>query len=576
MVRAELLLAALPLAKALYIPHPGDGVAAFSDEQPQELNDAKLEPVEAKPSPKRTHGAKSNKWSHESMRKGKKPCAKGMRKGRKHSAAAPASLATAKTWATEAGKADVITPLGSEGENVAIEHKYIVVFDTDVTPAQVAEHFGWVSVMHAEHMSLIDAQHPLAAEKDTGLLKTYDLGDSFRGYSGAFLPETLDAIRSSPIVKYIEQDSIVHVTEASVENGAPWGLARVSHRKALSLGTFNKYLYDEEGGEGVTAYVVDTGIYIDHEDFEGRAKWGKTVPAGDVDKDAHGHGSHCAGTMVGKKFGVAKKANIVAVKVLGSDGSGTMSDVIGGVEYVVASHKKEQAANAKHKGSTANMSLGGGKSPSLELAVSAAVNQGVHFAVAAGNENQDACNVSPAGAAEPITVGATDLSDDRAYFSNWGKCVDIFAPGVNVLSVGTTDPQATAVMSGTSMASPHIAGLLTYFLSLQPDSDSEYATAEAITPRQLKKNLISFGTPGIISDLDKDSPNVLAYNGAGKDLSAFWTGANDTADDEELSDEDVAFTLHHVTDLLIEELESIAGKTADLFGDLRIALDGRS
>ncbi|PRT56464.1 Cerevisin [Wickerhamiella sorbophila] len=554
MVRAEYLIAALPLVNALYIPHAGEELATFDGPQPKELDDAKLPSLGRKPH--RTQGHSQRRPVH---------------MGGKQNKVAPVKVPTTKVFPSENGKADVIAPVSHDGEDITIKNKYIIVFDDSVTPADVAQHFGWLNVMHAEHMSMIDAKHPLASEESTGLLKTFDLGDTFRGYSGSFLPETIEAIRESPIVKHIEQDSIVRVSEASVENGAPWGLARVSHRKALSLGTFNKYLYDAEGGEGVTAYVVDTGIYIDHEDFEGRATWGKTIPVGDVDKDAHGHGSHCAGTMVGKKFGVAKKANVVAVKVLGSDGSGTMSDVIGGVEYVVASHKKEQASNSKHKGSTANMSLGGGKSPSLELAVSAAVNQGVHFAVAAGNENQDACNVSPAGASEPVTVGATDLSDDRAYFSNWGKCVDIFAPGVNVLSVGTTDPTSTAIMSGTSMASPHIAGLLSYFLSLQPDSDSEYATSEAITPRQLKQNLISFGTPGVISDLDSDSPNVLAYNGAGKGLSALWSGSNDTT--EELDEEDV-FTLKHITDLLLEELEAFAGKTGNLFGELRVALDG--
>src|ERR1700755_2385874 len=131
---------------------------------------------------------------------------------------------------------------------------------------------------------------------------------------------------------------------AAVENGAPWGLARISHRDSLSLGTFNKYLYTEDGGEGVDVYVIDTGTNYDHVDFEGRAKWGKTIPSGDVDEDGNGHGTHCSGTIAGKKYGVAKKAHIIAVKVLKSNGSGTMSDVVKGVEYAANAHSEKVAA----------------------------------------------------------------------------------------------------------------------------------------------------------------------------------------------------------------------------------------
>ena len=189
-----------------------------------------------------------------------------------------------------------------------------------------------------------------------------------------------------------------------MEKNAPWGLARISHRDSLSFGTFNKYLYSEDGGEGVDVYVIDTGTYIDHVDFEGRAHWGKTIPANDEDADGNGHGTHCSGTIAGKKYGVAKKANVYAVKVLKSNGSGSMSDVVKGVEWAALSHKDkvELARKGKgkrgFKGSTANMSLGGGKSATLDLAVNAAVDLGLHFAVAAGNDNADSCNSSPASA----------------------------------------------------------------------------------------------------------------------------------------------------------------------------------
>jgi cerevisin len=171
------------------------------------------------------------------------------------------------------------------------------------------------------------------------------------------------------------------------------GLARISHRPRLTFSTFTKYEYDTDGGDGVDVYVIDTGINIKHVEFDGRASWGKTVPANDEDVDGNGHGSHCAGTVASNKYGVAKKANLIAVKVLGSNGSGTMSDVIGGVSWAANQAYKKDAAAAQeyaatgktnHKGSVANMSLGGGKSQALDDAVNKAVQSGLHFAVAAG------------------------------------------------------------------------------------------------------------------------------------------------------------------------------------------------
>ena len=301
------------------------------------------------------------------------------------------------------------------------------------------------------------------------------------------------------------------------ESGAPWGLARISHRATLSFATYNQYLYSEQAGAGVDAYVIDTGTYVNHTDFEGRASWGKTVPTGDVDEDGNGHGTHCSGTIAGKQYGVSKKARIVAVKVLRSNGSGSMSDVIKGVEWAAASHirKAQDAADGKgdktFKGSVANMSLGGGKSPGLDRMVNAAVDAGMHFAVAAGNDNGDSCNYSPASAEKAITVGASTLLDERAYFSNFGKCNDIFAPGLNIMSTWIGGPNNTNTISGTSMATPHIVGLVAYFLSLQPDQDSAFAV-DALTPAELKKNILSVATPDLITDVPKDTANVSSLN----------------------------------------------------------------
>lgn len=298
-----------------------------------------------------------------------------------------------------------------------------------------------------------------------------------------------------------------------MEGDAPWGLARISHRESLSFGSFNKYVYSADGGDGVDVYVIDTGTNIEHVDFEGRASWGKTIPLNDADEDGNGHGTHCSGTVAGKKYGVAKKANVIAVKVLRSNGSGTMSDVVKGVEFAAEQHALQVAAAKSgkgkkgFKGSAANMSLGGGKSPTLDLAVNAAVDAGIHFAVAAGNDNADSCNYSPAAADKAVTVGASTLTDERAYFSNFGKCNDIFAPGLNIRSTWIGNKYAVNTISGTSMASPHIAGLLAYYLSLQPAKDSAYAVAE-ITPKKLKDALIAVGTKGALSDVPGSTTNV--------------------------------------------------------------------
>ena len=316
---------------------------------------------------------------------------------------------------------------------------------------------------------------------------------------------------------YVEKDSIVHTMESGeTEKNSPWGLARISHRDSLSFGTFNKYLFSADGGEGVDVYIIDTGTNIEHVDFEGRANWGKTIPSDDEDKDGNGHGTHCSGTVAGKKYGVAKKANVYAVKVLKSNGSGTMSDVVKGVEWAALAHvkKSEDAKKGKgkkgFKGSAANMSLGGGKSPTLDKAVNAAVEVGIHFAVAAGNDNADSCNYSPAAAVNAVTVGASTLADERAYFSNYGKCNDIFAPGLNIQSTWIGSKYAVNTISGTSMASPHIAGLLAYFLSLQPSKDSAYAVA-AITPKKLKENLVSVATQGALTDVPSNTKNVSLF-----------------------------------------------------------------
>lgn len=419
--------------------------------------------------------------------------------------------------------------VNAESTRDIIPHRYIIVFKNGVTADEISFHQEWVALTHTNSLAGLDKQDPFfESTKDIkaegGIINSFDIGNILSGYTGYFVDSTIDLIRKNPLVAFVEKDSMVYANEFDIQKGAPWGLSRVSHREPLSLGSFDRYLYNDDAGEGVTSYVIDTGVNIKHVEFGGRAKWGKTIPQGDADEDGNGHGTHCAGTIGSEDYGVAKKVNIVAVKVLRSNGSGTMSDVVKGVEFAAKSHQDAVKAGKKgFKGSTANMSLGGGKSPALDLAVNAAVKTGLHFAVAAGNENQDACNTSPASAENAITVGASTISDARAYFSNYGKCVDIFAPGLNILSTYIGSDSATAYLSGTSMASPHIAGLLSYYVSLQPGAESEFFVAgDGVSPNQLKKNLIAYGTKDVLSDIPADTPNILAFNGAGGNLTDFW------------------------------------------------------
>ncbi|KAK5046282.1 hypothetical protein LTR84_008425 [Exophiala bonariae] len=419
-------------------------------------------------------------------------------------------------------------PVISSSNAKEIPDSYMVIFKKHVSHAAAEAHHSWIQDLHlntqTSKQELRKRSTIFSSDDDVfeGLRHTFNIPGGFLGYAGHFDQDVIEQVRRHPDVDYIERDSEVHTMKESpsLEKNAPWGLARISHRDALGFGDFNKYLYTESGGEGVDAYVIDTGTNTEHVDFEGRASWGKTIPQGDEDVDGNGHGTHCSGTIAGKKFGVAKKANIYAVKVLKSNGSGTMSDVVKGVEWAANAHTDAISAAKKgkkkgFKGSVANMSLGGGKSRVLDLAVNAAVDAGLHFAVAAGNDNADSCNYSPAAAENAVTVGASTLSDERAYFSNFGTCNDIFAPGLNVLSTWIGSKYATNTISGTSMASPHVAGLLAYFLSLQPSSSSAYAVAE-ITPKKLKANIIAVATEGALTNVPSDTANILIWNGGGK------------------------------------------------------------
>nr|ADB92602.1 serine protease 1 [Actinomucor elegans] len=432
-----------------------------------------------------------------------------------------ASLANAKPLSYED---NTMAPLYISPEAEVIANSYIVILKDNLKSHEIKEHATWISSLAQksnENFRMSDWLNPHAAT--AGIEHVYDT-PNLKGYSGKFDDQVLEAIRQSDDVAFVEHDSMVYANE--LQRNAPWGLSRVSHVDPLTFKNYQKYEYNPEGGKGVKVYVIDTGVNVDHVDFDGRAIWGHTVPSGDRDEDGNGHGSHCSGTIAGRRYGIAKKAQPVAVKVLRSNGSGTMSDVVRGVDWATTEHVKEASLakknGTKYKGAVANMSLGGGKSPSLDLAVNGAVESGVVFAVAAGNDNRDACDYSPAAAELAITVGASTINDERAYFSNYGKCVDVFAPGLNIQSIWRGSRYATNTISGTSMASPHVAGLAAYFLSLEEGE---------VTPKQIKDKILRLATRDALDKIPEDTPNLLINNGSGeKDFKQKLHDAVDSVD----------------------------------------------
>lgn len=292
--------------------------------------------------------------------------------------------------------------------------------------------------------------------------------------------------RLNPRIASIEPDAPVRTN--AVQTGAPWGLDRTDQRSRPLSGSYSW----SDSGSGVSAYVIDTGIAA-HADTTGRVRSGfSAVNDGRGATDCNGHGTHVAGTIGGTTAGLAKSVNLVAVRVLDCNGSGTTSSVIAGLDWVVADH----AAGAP---AVANLSLGGGASSTLDAAIQRVVDDGVTVAVAAGNSNVDACTQSPARAPSALTVGATDSGDTRASFSNFGTCVDVFAPGVSISSDALAGGFVS--MSGTSMASPHVAGVVAVLLSRTP----------TLTPAAVATAVISTATTGVVASAGTGSPNRLLY-----------------------------------------------------------------
>ena len=381
-----------------------------------------------------------------------------------------ANTPTTRTSASPAAPKAKGQKLHKKGDK-AIRGHYVVVLEDDVTgePGEFSQ---------ADQVTDV-----LVSAYDIKVNRRYN--KAVNGFAAEMSEEEALALSEDPRVRFVEEDQVYTID--ATQTGATWGLDRIDQRDRPLNGT---YVYNYTGS-GVRAYIIDTGILTSHTQFGGRAAASYDAFGGNG-QDCNGHGTHVAGTVGGSTYGVAKSVQLRAVRVLNCSGSGSTSGVIAGVNWV-ASNRVLPAV--------ANMSLGGGASSALDTAVNNAINRGVTFAVAAGNSGANACNYSPARVAAAITVGSTTSSDARSSFSNYGTCVDIFAPGSSITSAWHTSTTATRTISGTSMASPHVAGAAALYLQANPGASN--AT--------VRNALVNGSTTNRISNVGSGSPNRLLY-----------------------------------------------------------------
>ncbi|KAI9591008.1 peptidase S8 and S53 subtilisin kexin sedolisin [Syncephalis fuscata] len=334
--------------------------------------------------------------------------------------------------------------------------------------------------------SFIAQSRSLVGDNDQ-IEHTYNAG-GFEGFAGKLTEKEVERLQNDERVEYIEPQTIMH-TMGQQSNVPSWGLSRISSRRN---GNSQIYTYPDSAGEGIDVWVIDTGVDAGHREFGGRAQQVKSFVRGEANADLAGHGTHVAGTIGSNTYGVAKRAKIYGLKVLNRKGSGAISDIVAAVQYVT---------RAARRGKTViNMSLGGSKSRALDDAVSAAANAGVAVIVAAGNDHANACRESPAGSSRAFAVASSDRNDRQSSFSNYGPCARLYAPGSGIRSLAPNG--GTTSMSGTSMSSPHVAGVAALYLSARSYSNVD----------ELYSALVNNATPNVVSGVSQGTPNKLVYN----------------------------------------------------------------
>jgi subtilisin family serine protease len=361
-----------------------------------------------------------------------------------------------------------------------IAGKYIVVLKEDALqgPGRSGQAPGMAKAVE-------NAAVDLAARFSLEVERVY--GHALPGFAVAASPKAIERLLKDPRVDFVEEDGYVELS--ATQSNATWGLDRVDQRDLPLNGS---YIYNYTAS-GVRAYVIDSGILASHTDFGGRVLAGATaINDGRGSSDCNGHGTHVAGTIGGATWGVAKAVRLVPVRVFGCTGGSSNSTIIAGIDWVRANHVKPAVAN---------MSLGGPAASTIDTATNNLINAGVTVVVAAGNDNANACNYSPARVGNAITVGSTTSSDYRSSFSNYGSCVNIFAPGSSIRSAWYTSTTATNTISGTSMASPHVAGAAALYLAQYPSA----------SPSTVRSAIYNKATTGRLYSIGSNSPNRLLY-----------------------------------------------------------------